>query len=192
MPTAVLMSDIAAALDRSLPVTLGVQLRGLIEYGIACGELPSGIRLPSVRELAEAGGIAPMTVSNVYRDLQSAGLIVARPGSGTFVADGGRTDSEAVLAVRAHIDAALRAAESAGLTSADVAGLLNARIARLRARETPALRLVMVGVFQTATEAEAQEIIMQPVPKPVAIARARAAGKFQSKRPVTGTDQILT
>ena len=26
-------------IDRDLPVPLGVQLRGLIEYGIACGEL---------------------------------------------------------------------------------------------------------------------------------------------------------
>src|SRR5262245_55122963 len=40
--------------DRDLPVPLGVQLRGLIEYGITCGELAAGERLPSVRELAEA------------------------------------------------------------------------------------------------------------------------------------------
>ena len=29
-------------IDRDLPVPLGVQLRGLIEYGIACGELRAG------------------------------------------------------------------------------------------------------------------------------------------------------
>src|SRR5262245_32083052 len=74
--------------DRDLPVPLGVQLRGLIEYGITCGELAAGERRPSVRELAEAVGVAPMTVSQVYRELKTAGLIETRAGSGTFVADG--------------------------------------------------------------------------------------------------------
>ena len=45
-----------------------------------------GTQLPSVRELAEAGGIAPMTVSGVYKDLRDSGLIVTQPGAGTFVA----------------------------------------------------------------------------------------------------------
>ena len=34
-----LVGTLSSALDRSLPVPLGLQLRGLIEYGIACGEL---------------------------------------------------------------------------------------------------------------------------------------------------------
>ena len=89
--------------DRDLPVPLGVQLRGLIEYGIACGELSIGERLPSVRELADAIGVAPMTVSQVYRDLKKAGLIEARSGSGTFVADGSH-----------HSDAARGTADSIG------------------------------------------------------------------------------
>ena len=54
--------------DRELPVPLRTQLQGLIEYGIACGELAPGEILPSVRELAEKVGVAPMTVSQVYVD----------------------------------------------------------------------------------------------------------------------------
>ena len=68
------------SVDRDLPVPLGVQLRGLIEYGIACGELLPGERLPSVRELADESSVAPMTVSQVYRELKDGGLIEARPG----------------------------------------------------------------------------------------------------------------
>ena len=33
-------------IDPDLPVPLGVQLRGVIEYGIVCGQLPAGLRLP--------------------------------------------------------------------------------------------------------------------------------------------------
>ena len=68
------------SVDRDLPVPLGVQLRGLIEYGIACGELLPGARLPSVRELADELKVAPMTVSQVYRELKVGGLIEARSG----------------------------------------------------------------------------------------------------------------
>lgn len=75
------------SVDRSLPVPLGIQLRGLIEHGIVSGEFVPGEKLPSVRELAEALGVAPMTVSQVYRYLRNGGLIEARPGDGTYVAE---------------------------------------------------------------------------------------------------------
>jgi len=57
------------SVDRDLPVPLRTQLQGLIEYGIACGELTAGELLPSVRAMAERIGVAPMTVSQVYADL---------------------------------------------------------------------------------------------------------------------------
>lgn len=159
MPTAYLLSDLSAALDRSLPIPLGVQLRGLIEYGIACGELPPGTRLPSVRELAGAGGLAPMTVATVYKEMQENGLIAARAGSGTFVAEHGMDGRvEALMRVRSHIDSALSEAETAGISASDVASLLNARIGRGKAREGRGVRIAMVGMFQEATKAYAQEI----------------------------------
>lgn len=165
MPTASLLSDIATALDRSLPVPLSVQLKGLIEYGIACGELPPGTRLPSVRELAEAGGIAPMTAVAVYKELQQSGMIVARQGAGTFVADdAGPADGEVIARIQGHLDAALAEAEAAGLAPGEVASLLSARIGRSRAREARPVRLVMIGVFQQATQAYADEIARQLKP----------------------------
>jgi DNA-binding transcriptional regulator YhcF (GntR family) len=159
MQNATFLIDIAKALDRSLPVPLSVQLKGLIEYGIACGELAEGTRLPSVRELAGAGGIAAMTVSSVYKELQSAGLVLSRPGSGNFVATGNRADTELLQEIQAHLDAALAAAEGAGIPPSDVAGMLNARIGRERTRDHRALRLTMIGIFQEATQAYADEIL---------------------------------
>jgi DNA-binding transcriptional regulator YhcF (GntR family) len=165
MPTASLLSDIGTALDRSLPVPLSVQLKGLIEYGIVCGELPPGTRLPSVRELAEAGGIAPMTAVAVYKDLQQSGMIVARQGAGTFVAVGARpADSEVLARIQGHLEAALAEAEAAGLAPAEVASLLSARIGRSRAREARPVRVVMIGIFQQATRAYADEIARQLKP----------------------------
>ena len=165
MPGAALLSNIASALDRSLPVPLSVQLKGLIEYGIACGELPPGVRLPSVRELAEASGIAPMTAVAVYRELQRSGLITSRPGAGTYVAEGPRRDgSEALARVQAHLEAALAEAEAGAIPLAQVASLLNAAISRGRVRDGRPMRLLMLGVFSDATRAYAQEIARQLKP----------------------------
>ena len=60
-------SCVKIRIDRDLPVSLSQQLRGQIEYGIVCGEIPPGTQLPSVRELAGELGIGTVTVSQVYR-----------------------------------------------------------------------------------------------------------------------------
>jgi DNA-binding transcriptional regulator YhcF (GntR family) len=145
-----IISTVAAALDRTLPVPLGVQLRGLIEYGIACGELAPGTQLPSVREFAEAGGLAPMTVAGVYKTLREAGLIVTRPGAGTFVATPAGDAVQAIdgmQKIEAGMDALLAEAEAAGLAAADLAALLNARIARIKASRLRSVKITMVGVY---------------------------------------------
>lgn len=154
-----LLNDVAKALDRELPVPLHVQLKGLIEYGISCGELTAGARLPSVRELAAAGGIAPMTAVAVYRDLRAAGLIETRSGAGTFVASGVMPGRAAGLAqVGAHLDAALAAGEASGLEPHQVASILNARIGLGRVGTNRPMRLLMLGVFPEATRSYAREI----------------------------------
>jgi DNA-binding transcriptional MocR family regulator len=49
------------------------------------GELPSGARLPTVRDLARVLGTSPTTVSEAWSSLTRAGLIATRGRSGTFV-----------------------------------------------------------------------------------------------------------
>jgi len=155
-----ILINLSGALDRSLPVPLGVQLRGLIEFGIALGELPAGQRLPSVRELAERAGVAPMTVANVYRELRQSGLIEAKPGAGTYVGDGHSSDglrSTAIRKIQRRIEMLFNEAEELGLAPSVVASLVNARAARGRT-QTRALRLVMVGNFIETTQQYANRI----------------------------------
>src|SRR6185437_13651133 len=148
------------AIDRELPVPLGVQLRGLIEYGIACGELPAGSRLPSVRGLAEQLRLAPMTVSQVYRELQAAGLIETRPGHGTFVAAAvpePAPPQAALVGIRRRVDGLIAEASRLGLGRAALAALFNARLGQHGAPAS-GLRLVLVGIFETASQAYAAQI----------------------------------
>lgn len=155
-----ILANLAAALDRSLPVPLGIQLRGLIEFGIALGELPTGQRLPSVRELAERAGIAHMTVATVYRELREAGLIEAKPGAGTYVGDGHSSDglrSSAIRKIQNRIETLFNEAEQLGLAPSVVSSLVNARAARGPTPSRP-LRLVMVGNFVETTRQYANRI----------------------------------
>lgn len=155
-----ILANLAAALDRSLPVPLGIQLRGLIEFGIALGELPTGQRLPSVRELAERAGIAHMTVATVYRELREAGLIEAKPGAGTYVGDGHNSNglrSSAIRKIQHRIETLFNEAEQLGLAPSVVSSLVNARAARGPTPTRP-LRLVMVGNFTETTQQYANRI----------------------------------
>jgi DNA-binding transcriptional regulator YhcF (GntR family) len=155
-----ILAQLAGSMDRSLPVPLGTQLRGLIEFGIALGELPAGQRLPSVRELAEHVGIAPMTVSNVYRELRLSGLIETRQGAGTFVGDGHQSDglrSSAIRKLQRRIDQFLAEVQDLGLAPSLVASLVNARAARSRP-PVQGLRVLMVGNFLDTTEKYVERI----------------------------------
>lgn len=53
---------------------------------VSTAELQPGARLPTVRTIATALGISPTTVSQAWRSLGEAGILVSRGSSGTFVA----------------------------------------------------------------------------------------------------------
>src|SRR5215468_5216912 len=118
-------------IDPDLPVPLGVQLRGVIEYGIVCGQLQPGERLPPVRSMARQLAIAPMTVSQVYKELKEVGLLETKQGNGTFVSStvGSQPRSE-LLILQQRIDQLFEDARAAGLSGADLVAMVHARINR--------------------------------------------------------------
>ncbi|HEX6705132.1 MAG TPA: histidine utilization repressor [Albitalea sp.] len=58
-----------------------------IQQRIADGGWEPGVRLPSERELVQEFGCARMTVHRALRELEAAGLIERRQGSGSYVAE---------------------------------------------------------------------------------------------------------
>ena len=67
-----------------------MRIRDGIVAGILDGSFGGTRALPSVRALAEAEAVNPLTVSKAYQDLQAAGLVAARKGVGLYVAPGAR------------------------------------------------------------------------------------------------------
>lgn len=91
--------------DSGAPVPPFEQIRAQLADLISVGRLREGDRLPPVRQLASDLGLANNTVVRAYRELESAGLVHSRRGSGTRVAAAvGAVDdnARAVLAERAR------------------------------------------------------------------------------------------
>ena len=180
-------------LDRTLSVPLAVQLTGQIEYALTCGDLLPGQRLPTVRDLADELGVSPMTVSSVYRTLQSKGLVVSRVGDGTYVSD--RFGAPTELAAREEIleraiDHLLRVARTHDVTTAELIQRLQVRQARV---DREAMRFLFVGVFATATQAYADQACAALGPgNTVDAATIEELGRHATPIPVEGYDAILT
>lgn len=95
------------------------QIRGLI----AIGALSTGVRLPSVRQLAADLGVAPGTVAKAYRQLEAEGLLTTRIGAGTTVSAAAESaPSDVADAARTFITVAQRA----GLSADEAMSLLRA------------------------------------------------------------------
>jgi DNA-binding transcriptional regulator YhcF (GntR family) len=65
------------------------QIVNQVKYLVAAGRLAPGEELPPIRTLAEQLVINPNTVARAYLELERAGLVNKRHGSGTYVSDAG-------------------------------------------------------------------------------------------------------
>jgi len=76
------------------------QIIDRIKRDIALGRLVKDEKLPTVRQMAKLLAINPNTIAKAYRQLESEGIIVTRPGSGAFIAS---LDSNLSKAVRKRL-----------------------------------------------------------------------------------------
>ena len=63
------------------------QIVSQVRYLIAAGRLQPGEELPPIRVLAEQLTVNPNTVARAYLELEHAGIVTKRHGSGTYVSE---------------------------------------------------------------------------------------------------------
>jgi GntR family transcriptional regulator len=63
------------------------QIVSQVRYLIAAGRLQPGEELPPIRVLAERISVNPNTVARAYLELERAGIVTKRHGSGTYVSE---------------------------------------------------------------------------------------------------------
>ena len=105
------------------------QIVNQVKYLVAAGRLTAGDQLLPVRALAEQLVVNPNTVARAYRELESAGVITSRQGSGAFVSDNGSplAKSEKRKLLQDRVDLLLAEADSLDVDVATVVKLLRDR-----------------------------------------------------------------
>jgi GntR family transcriptional regulator len=78
-------SPIVFRLDPTSGVPTYLQLVQQVEHALRLGLLKPGDQLPKVRDAVATLAINPNTVLKAYRELETKGLTVGRPGQGTFI-----------------------------------------------------------------------------------------------------------
>jgi GntR family transcriptional regulator len=79
------ISPIEFRLDLGSGVPTYLQLVHQVEHALRLGYLKLGDQLPKVREVVAQLAINPNTVLKAYKELETKGLTVGRPGQGTFI-----------------------------------------------------------------------------------------------------------
>jgi GntR family transcriptional regulator len=112
---------------RHIPISLSVsstnpepmyrQIADQIARAIADGSLALGTWLPSIRETASVLQLSHITVKRAYKELERGGLIVTRPGLGSFVSDANRPDllEQKVEEVKRELAKTITTAKAYGL-----------------------------------------------------------------------------
>lgn len=68
-------------------VPIYIQIVNQVKHLAASGRLTPGDELPPIRVLAEQLVVNPNTVARAYLELERAGLVTKRHGSGTYVSE---------------------------------------------------------------------------------------------------------
>src|SRR5690242_18843439 len=68
-------------------VPIYLQIVNQVRHLVAAGRLEPGDEVPPIRVLAEQLVINPNTVARAYLELERAGVVTKRHGSGTYIAE---------------------------------------------------------------------------------------------------------
>lgn len=108
------------------PVPLYQQIVDQVRAKILAGELRPDEPLPSIRELARDLTTSIITTKRAYLELEKEGLIVTRPGLGTFVAavNPARLADLKSAKVRERLKAAVQEARRVGVGDREIKEML--------------------------------------------------------------------
>lgn len=122
-------------LDFRIETTSGLapymQLVQQVKQALRLGWLQPGDQLPTVHEVAAGVAINPNTVQKAYKELEHEGLVVGRPGQGTFIQ---RSLSQAtptdLSGLGRRLERWIAAARTAGLDEDGIMDLVRATLRR--------------------------------------------------------------
>jgi len=110
-------------------VPIYLQIVNQIKYLVAAGRLDAGDEIPPIRVLAGQLLVNPNTVARAYLELERAGVVSKRHGSGTYVSDAGSplARRERVKILTERIDGLLVEAQHMNVELEEIIKLLRER-----------------------------------------------------------------
>jgi GntR family transcriptional regulator len=110
-----------------LPIYL--QIANQVKHMVASGRLAPGDEIPPIRVLAHQLLVNPNTVARAYLELERAGVVVKRHGSGTYISDKGSplARKERLRILSQRVDALLTEAQHLEIDPEDLLTLIEDR-----------------------------------------------------------------
>jgi DNA-binding transcriptional regulator YhcF (GntR family) len=124
-------------LSKNSEVSIHDQIVTQIVLAVTGGDLKTGDKLPSTRELARRYDVHPNTVAAAYRSLEEDGTLGFRHGSGYYVADGDNSSGQ--VSLENLVSNFFESAARVGFVENDIFEFLDARRKR-----TVANRILLV------------------------------------------------
>jgi GntR family transcriptional regulator len=122
-------------LNPSSGVPVYLQLMDQVRHAVETGALRAGDQLPTIRRLAEDLVVNPNTIVRAYRELQYAGVIELRHGSGAYIRESSARATRISRKDRGIADSAVARLKASGLTEDEIRRLFEHALASMRAEE---------------------------------------------------------
>ena len=115
----------------STGVPIYLQVMEQVKHAIETGALRPGEQLPGIRPLAEELVINPNTVAKAYRELEHAGVIELRHGTGAFVSKQAHQvrAGDKVRAAQTIVASAVERLRARGMADDEIRRLFEAELA---------------------------------------------------------------
>src|SRR3954469_25423395 len=113
-------------------VPIYLQIANQVKHLVASERLGPGDEIPPIRVLAQQLLVNPNTVARAYLELERAGVVVKRHGSGTYVSDAGSplARKERLKILTDRIDALLTEARHLEVPTDELLKLIKERSSR--------------------------------------------------------------
>ena len=110
-------------------VPIYLQIVNQVKHLVASGRLTPGDEIPPIRSLAEQLVVNPNTVARAYLELERAGIVTKRHGTGTYIAEPARLlpQRDRIRILRQRVDALVIEAKHLGVELSEVIKLVRER-----------------------------------------------------------------
>ncbi len=124
-------------IDTSNRQPIYLQLVQQVREGVARGDLETGEKLPSVRQLSRELLVNPNTIARAYTELEREGVLIGRQGLGLFVAEikSELTKTAREKRLRESLDQWLTEAVHLGFDGDEVLKIVAQRVERFQWKE---------------------------------------------------------